>query len=435
MLSEGSSGWLAILVVSLFVLSSALVPVPASGSSETTPACTDAVNGPVIQDSGPEISTVPSGNSTIKMLSYTVYHSGPSVIFRNGQYVMWLQMQVNNSEGIFRAASKNGVDWNISASAVLTQGPAGSWDHATVFAPSTVWNGTGYVMYYTGDGGNTSTFRQIGVAFSSDGILWTKYSGNPVITHGPGVYDSQYSRWPSVIFDDGLYKMWYWGSASPQAPYFLKSSIDYATSSDGVHWTKFAGNPVFYGFYYKDNTTSSDYPSVVKVNGTYLMAFSAYGVDIGLARSFDGINWQFNNQTDVLLDTNGWHNSTVVEPSLLVQGSRMLLWYFGAQSLSNLTKPYASGIGFATCGILVAPNPVVTTTFATTTATVTKSTVSTSISTSIIRSTETSTTVGSPNAPYFEVAIAGVVGFGAAMAISVAAVALRVRSKRPKSTT
>lgn len=425
MMPEGSRGWLAIVVVSLFAFSSVVAPTPASGSSQTTPACTDAVKGPVIQDSGPEISTVPSGNTTIKLLSYTTSHSGPSVMLRDGQYVMWLQMQANNSEGIYRATSKNGVDWSISASAVLPTGPAGSWDHATVFAPSTAWNGTGYVMYYTGDGGNTSAFRQIGVAFSSDGIRWTKYSGNPVITHGPGIYDSQYTRWPSVIYDDGLYKMWYWGSAPYQAPYFLKSSIDYATSPDGVHWTKFAGNPVFYGFYYKDNTTSSDYPSVVKVNGTYLMAFSAYGVDIGLARSSDGINWQFNNQTDVLLDTSGWHNSTVVEPSLLVQGSRVQLWYFGAQSLSNFTAPYASGIGFATCGILVASNPVTTITSTTTTATVTKGAVSTSISTS----TMTATVVENPGAPLVEVVTSFVIGVAVALALTVALISVRLRSK------
>jgi len=353
------------------------------------------------------------------------------------EYVMYIRIDTNFTAAIYRGTSTDGADWTISPTPVLRTGPSGSWDASTVFSPSVVWNGTGYMMYYVGDGAvNSSTYpanvRQIGVAFSSDGISWTKYAGNPVITHGPAWYDSRFTRGPSVIFDDGMYKMWYYGTA--QLNYNAAASIDLATSSDGVHWTKYPNNPVFLGFRYSDNTTSSDYPSVVKVNGTYLMAFSGYSADIGYATSADGINWSFDNQTNVLLTTSGWHTGFIDEPSILIDGGRVLLWYDGIDA-SNRTSPYISGVGFASCGVLITTPPVTVTSVSTSTATsfVTTTSVvtSTSTSTSIIYSAQTLTQIVNPNAPLFEVATAGVVGFAAAIAVAVVLIATRLRSKRP----
>jgi predicted GH43/DUF377 family glycosyl hydrolase len=354
------------------------------------------------------------------------------------EFVMYIRIAINSTDEIYRGTSTDGAAWTISPTPVLRTGPSGSWDSSVAFSPSVVWNGTGYMMYYVGSGAtNSSTypanFRQIGVAFSSDGINWTKYSGNPVITHGPGGYDARYTRGPSVIFDGGAYKMWYYGTAQPNYTIPFGASIDLATSSDGVHWTKYPGNPVFYGFRYADNSTSSDYPSVVKVNGTYLMAFSGYSADIGYATSTDGISWSFDNQTNVLLTTSGWHTGIVSNPSVLVDKGRVLLWYDGYDA-SNRTSPYAAGVGFASCGVLVAAPPVMVTSVSTSTATsfVTTASVvtSTSISTSIIHSTQTLTQIVNPNAPLFEVATAGVVGFAGAIAVAVVLIATRLRSKR-----
>jgi predicted GH43/DUF377 family glycosyl hydrolase len=365
---------------------------------------------------------------------YTYQYLETSVLKAGAGYVMYIRIDTNSTAAIYRGTSTNGADWTISPTPVLRTGPSGSWDASTVFSPSVVWNGTGYMMYYVGDGGTTANFRQIGVAFSSDGINWTKYAGNPVITHGPGWYDARYTRGPSVIYDGGTYKMWYYATAQINYSIPLEASIDLATSPDGVHWTKYPNNPVFYGFRYSNNTTSSDYPSVVKVNGTYLMAFSGYGADIGYATSADGIGWSFDNQTSLLLATSGWHTGFIDEPSILVDGGRVLLWYDGYDS-SNHTSPYMAGVGFASCGVLVATPPVTVTSVSTSTATsyVTTASIvtSTSISTSIIHSTQTLTQILNPNAPLFEVATAGVVGFAAAIAVAVVLIATRLRSKRP----
>lgn len=76
---------------------------------------------------------------------------------------------------------------------VITPGSTGAWDWRLggQISPCACVkkNGT-YFLYYIGADGDRSTdggprFRSLGVATSSDGVNFTKYSGNPVITHLP----------------------------------------------------------------------------------------------------------------------------------------------------------------------------------------------------------------------------------------------------------
>lgn len=83
-------------------------------------------------------------------------------------------------------------DWT-ERGVVLRSGPSGSWD-ARVYgqiSPCTVVKKDGvFYLYYVGASGNRGTDggpknRALGIATSTDGIHFTKYSGNPIITHQP----------------------------------------------------------------------------------------------------------------------------------------------------------------------------------------------------------------------------------------------------------
>ena len=394
-------------------------------ASASGPGCVDAQPAPVLQDAG-----WGAFNGTTTFLTQ---YLGESVIKWGQTFIIYAQESTNGSVGgIYRGTSLDGIKWTMSATPVLTPGPSGSWDSSVVFSPDVVWNGTGFMMYYVGDGSSSlASFRQIGVAFSPDGTHWTKYADNPVIGHGPGLYDARYTRGPSVILDNGTYKMWYTGETGTNSTKPFLSTIDYATSSDGVHWTKYAKNPVFTGFV-EYGYTYALWPSVVKADGTYLMAFGDGTQYIGLATSADGVNWRFNNQTDILVTLGGWHSGVVAYPSLLLVGNSLLLWYAG-QASSNLTSPYVAGIGYAACGVLVAPSTVTTTSTFTSVFVLTKSVVSTLISTSIsptfVQTTEVSTVLPSSGASFVEVATAAVLGFCGALVLTVILLALRVRSR------
>jgi len=423
--------WRRPFAVAVTLALAALLLLPAvtpAGKVSASGGCLDLQQSPVVQDSA--WTTFPGNYS-----DFTYKYDTSSVITNGQSFVMYVRAGVNDSvseSGIFRGISPDGLSWSISRSPVLTPGSAGSWDDDTVFSPDVLWNGTGYLMYYVGDGNVTAgNFRQIGVAFSSDGIHWTKYAGNPVITHGPSRYDSAYTRGPAVIYDGGAYKMWYMGTAPANVTGPLQT-VDYATSPDGVHWTKYPDNPVFTGFLEATFTSVATWPSVVKVNGTYVMAFGDAEQNIGLATSTDGTAWTFNNETGVLVTLSGWHNGVVSDPSLLVDGGRLLLWYYG-QAESNLTSPYVAGIGYSACGVLVTqPSVTVTSTMISTATSISVLTkpvvVSTLISTSIATSLVQTTVYQNSGAPFVPLAIAAVLGFCGAPVLTVALLAFRVKS-------
>jgi len=84
------------------------------------------------------------------------------------------------------------LEWKDRGVALMA-GPQGSWDERLhgMISPCTVVkkNGT-YFLYYIGADGDRSTdggprHRALGVATSTDGIYFTKHSGNPILTYLP----------------------------------------------------------------------------------------------------------------------------------------------------------------------------------------------------------------------------------------------------------
>jgi hypothetical protein len=364
------------------------------------------------------------------------------VILRNGVYMMWVRSAANKSEGIYRATSYDGANWTVfPSSPVLTPGPNGTWDDSQVFYPDVVWNGSMYLMYYVGNG-NISAFpnsvRVIGVAFSHDGVSWVKYGGNPIIKHGPGQYDARWTRSPSVVKDGNTYKMWYSGTSNFTSPNPVTPTIAYATSPDGVHWTKYPGNPVFQGFTFANPPPGSGTynaalgPSVVQLNGTFLMAFDDGGSTIGYATSFDGVTWSFSNARSILLGLASWHDAVTFHASLVARGASIQMWYTGSSNQASRTAVGVGGIGFATCSFLLLPHVTTSTTtiYSTTTGTVTSTSISvqTNTITSVSTSVTTTTQVASFQGPPATIAALGAV----VAAVSLAGLlAMRLASRRP----
>ena len=74
-------------------------------------------------------------------------------------------------------------------------------------------DGSSYLMWYSGQRGSTV---RIGLATSSDGLLWSKYYGNPVIDVGPsGTWDAAYVFASTIVERSNKLLMWYWGGSDP----------------------------------------------------------------------------------------------------------------------------------------------------------------------------------------------------------------------------
>ena len=66
------------------------------------------------------------------------------------------------------------------------------------------------------------------------------YQHNPVLDHGsPGSWDDQFIIAPCIVLNDNVFYMFYLGCNRTGV-----TAVGLATSNDGFHFEKFAGNPV-----------------------------------------------------------------------------------------------------------------------------------------------------------------------------------------------
>jgi len=235
------------------------------------------------------------------------------------------------------------TDWvKDPGNPVLDMGRAGSWDDFHVAYPSVIFYDGTYQMWY---GGYDGTQWQIGYATSNDGIHWAKYANNPVLHLGqPGAWDDAHVTAPSVIFDNSLYKMWYIGNDG------ITWRIGYATSYDGIAWTKYDGNPVLdVGLPDRWDDVHVADPFVIFKDGIYKMWYGGFDGTIwriGYAESFDGIAWTryVGNPVLYLGSPGTWDDDVSVGgPSIIFEGGIYKIWYHGYDG-------YTYRIGYAISG-------------------------------------------------------------------------------------
>ena len=141
----------------------------------------------------------------------------------------------------------NKGDWS-AATTVLTPNPTpGTWDHILwgAASPSTVvkFNGQ-YFLYYIAAKGDTgeplyeAIDRALGVATSSNGVNFTKYAGNPIITYtttgGTVPYEGVGSA-TAIVVGNTIHL--YYGAIRSIGGDFVDIDIRYRQSTDGVNFT------------------------------------------------------------------------------------------------------------------------------------------------------------------------------------------------------
>ncbi len=261
--------------------------------------------------------------------------------------------------------SEDGINWEKYASnPVLDVAYGDGWDSLGVETVSVIIDPAAtpdqrYKMWYAGVTGTDGTYN-LGYAFSPDGLTWTKHL-DPILTVGGALeWDNGFLEGPSVIKDESGYKMWYAafdgvfeGGATDG---FV--NIGYATSSDGINWTKYAGNPVLS---VSDSGWDSIYvqdPHVIKQGSIYHLWYGGvnqydfFGQEIGYAVSNDGINWTKSPDNPVLKrgEMGDWDANTASFPSVIIDSDGQLkMWYTGKdiEPLPEGSTDYYWEIGFA----------------------------------------------------------------------------------------
>jgi predicted GH43/DUF377 family glycosyl hydrolase len=190
--------------------------------------------------------------------------------------------------------------WTRAEDPVLTSGSQGEWDAWGVIPCSVIATAEGYVMYYLGLGSNSEENDMIGMATSPDGITWTKYD-DPTTTDPPyaesdPVLPLGLEGWQMSSIDEVTvrptaegWEMFYsekgWLEDYTNIPAYR---IGYATSDDGIHWSKYSGFPILT---YKDDPAASTSlqllpSSLVVTDSTYFLYYDYHwstGIGIGVA--------------------------------------------------------------------------------------------------------------------------------------------------------
>lgn len=246
-----------------------------------------------------------------------------------------------------RATSSMGINvlpvpWRVNTAPVV--GISGSaWDTGSSAFPSVVQaNGTTYMLY---SGSNGSVWN-IGLASSADGKTWTTYAGNPVMGISPTTFYASDISASSLLYNGGEFKTWFTGYDG----HFMR--IGYATSAQGITWSVDSTPVLNAGSTGAWDYQGVAFPSVLDDNGVYKMWFSGYDGTtwrIGYATSPDGVTWipySTNGAQAPVLDISGTgpDASGVYAPTVVQDGSVYKMYYTGISAAGALTINEATSI-------------------------------------------------------------------------------------------
>lgn len=245
-------------------------------------------------------------------------------------------------------------------------GSSGSWNY-NVWNPFVIYNedSSRYEMWFGGDRGISPYIYQIGFAVSYDGSYWTMPNNAPVLTPTPGAWDSSAVFSPMVIRENGEYKMWYAGGKND-----FHNRIGYATSPDGVNWTKYSGNPILIPDALWEGDAVGNHSVVHTLNG-YQMWYLG-GINdavttgaIGYATSTDGISWIKDTVHNPVLTKGAageWDSRLAWAPRVLNLNGIYYMWYSGMSLLSYRRVGLAISSDSGITWNKYSNNPVLTTT-------------------------------------------------------------------------
>jgi predicted GH43/DUF377 family glycosyl hydrolase len=276
--------------------------------------------------------------------------------------------------------------WDARPGPVLARGEG--WDGGDVLNPSVLRVADGLVNYYSGFDGHT---WHTGRATSSDGIHWQREG--KILSPRPATWEGAYiSANGSALFHQG--RVWYWyvagprekpeigfegqpvlpagpygswdecGAADPYVvriePYFYlyytgkdrgsRQRIGVARSTDGVDWEKLRSNPVLEpGEPGSFDENGLGEPAVWLSHGFYWMLDTGRDIAqrrrLGLARSLDGVHW--SKMAEVFQGSEAWDSQAVCDPSVLVEGDTIRVW-FGGGDVASPDENLHGQIGYAT---------------------------------------------------------------------------------------
>lgn len=253
----------------------------------------------------------------------------PFVIYDEGKYKIWFYGDEGSArKHVFYAESVDGINWNRHPQPVLSPGSSGTWDSWAVHPGAIIKEDNIYKMYYTGFANQYGPWY-IGIATSTDGINWSK-KPTPILSGGSG-WEFQIAAC-YILKHNNLYYLYYIGKNHPQY------KIGLAISSDGVNFTKYSGNPILQNDKYWENTGVLWPTIFTENNQYKMVYMDAQSRGFGMAYSNDGINWVKDQSNPFFRreqTSNNWAAGKIAYPSAIKVNNELRIYYSGYSDTYN----------------------------------------------------------------------------------------------------
>ncbi len=199
--------------------------------------------------------------------------------------------------------------------------PAEGWNGYHLIDPVVIAAPGNWRLWYSGNSTDSPLGYAVGHAVSRNGTEWRSDPQEAVLAGDPQQWDAQGIAYTDILYDPvvNLFKMWYSGFSGPVA------SFGYATSPDGLKWTKYKNNPVYAVL------PGVIAPDVKFDGGIYRMYYAqlyfkkGMRTKISLAESEDGIHWKFIK--DVLKPREKWEGGKLMSPCIAFFNQKVHLFY------------------------------------------------------------------------------------------------------------
>jgi len=244
-------------------------------------------------------------------------HAMGDVVFDGTLYHMYLvggvgSSPLSSSWSVGHWISTDKLSWFQDPDNPVLEPEPGEWDGYSIYGIAVMYDGSMFHLWY----GSPAYYREpvyVGYATNDDGWgPWTKHADNPVDGLEPGAPGELDDRGvtPSTVFFNGTdYEMWYNASCSV-GHYWGTWRLGYATSVDGLSWTKhdtlvLVGSEPWEGAHLWS-------PEVVPYGSGFAMWYTGHDLvtgRTGYAISQNGIDWGQLNSNAVILEgdtAHGW---------------------------------------------------------------------------------------------------------------------------------
>lgn len=221
----------------------------------------------------------------------------------------------------------------LSETPILAPGEPGMFDDSGVAMGYLIEINGKKMLYYLGWNLKVTVpwLNTIGLAiYNDDTNSFEKVSRAPLLDRSNE--DPFSISYPSILFDKGIYKMWYgsnlkWGNDQSEMDHVIK----YAESKDGLVWNR--SHEVAVGLVHENEYALSK-PFVLKDNGLYKMWYSYRGrggittYRIGYAESKDGSVWiRKDDEVGIDVSNTGWDKDMISYPFIFDhKGDRLMLY-------------------------------------------------------------------------------------------------------------